>query len=75
MKITIDDNLIAKHFTDEQIKGFMKELDMTRLETILYLWAYNNIGVCRLDLKDNGRPMYRKFAKGFGKLLQEHKEI
>lgn len=71
MILEIDEKEIAKHWEEGRIQCFMKELGLTRLETILYLWAFNYIFICQNDLKDLGRPMYVKFAQGFSRLIKE----
>ena len=65
---------ISSHFSEGQIQGFMEDLQLSYTETILYLWFYNNVGICTNDLKkDNGRAMYLKFAKSVAKLIKEDK--
>lgn len=74
MKLTIDNDLIQRHFSEGQIQGFMKDLNLTYFETVLYLWFFNNVSICLKDVKtDLGRPMYLEFAKGAGKLVKEQK--
>lgn len=66
----LDEDRIAKEFDEGQIQGFMKDLGFSRLETLIYLWAYNHFFTCTADVaKDNGRPMYRELARRFSKLL------
>lgn len=71
MKLEISEEEIAKHWEEERIQAFMKELNLTRLEAIIYLWSFNNISISKSDLKDLGRPMYIKFAKGLSGLIEE----
>lgn len=66
----LDEERIAKEFNEGQIQGFMKDLGFSRIETLIYLWAYNHFFTCAADVaKDNGRPMYRELARTFSKLL------
>lgn len=66
----LDEDQIAKEFDEGQIQGFMKDLGFSRIETLIYLWAYNHFFTCVADVaKDNGRPMYRELARMFSKLL------
>ena len=70
-KITIDTDIIQKHFSEGQIQGFMNDLQLSYTETILYLWLFNYVSICPKDLKtDLGRPMYLKFAKGISKIFK-----
>ena len=66
---------INKHFSDEKIQAFMQELELTKLECILYLWFYNNAHVKLDDFKkDCGRQMFVKFAKSITDLINECKK-
>lgn len=66
---------INKHFSDEKIQAYMRELGLTKLECILYLWFYNNAHVTLYDFKkDNGRPMFVRFAKSITDLINECKK-
>lgn len=66
----LDEERIAKEFNEGQIQGFMKDLGFSRIETLIYLWAYNHFFTCVADVAiDNGRPMYRELARTFSKLL------
>lgn len=66
---------INKHFSDEKIQAYMQELVLTKLESILYLWFYNNAHVVLDDFKkDNGRQMFVKFAKSITDLINECKK-
>jgi hypothetical protein len=70
IKLTLDTEKIAKHFSEGQIAGFMRELEMSYTEALFYLWLYNFVGICRKELEtDNGRPMYRKFARCINSLF------
>ena len=70
MKIELDTELIQKNFSDGQIQGFMRELNLTYFETVLYLWFYNHVSISTKERDtDNGRPMYIKFAKSAGKVI------
>lgn len=72
MKITVDTNLIQEHFTEGQIKGFMRDLSLSYIEAVLYLWFYNNVSITNKERNtDSGRPMYIKFAKSAGKIIKE----
>ena len=72
MKLEIDDSLIQKHFTDGQIKGFMRELNFDKIQTLMYLWFFNFVSIQLQDLrKDGGRGMYRKFAESVGEIISE----
>lgn len=70
MILEIDEIELKKHWSDKVIQEFMKEKGLSRLETILYLWGYNNWSVGRQDLRDSGRPMYIAAAKGTAKLFK-----
>lgn len=75
LELQIDKDEIAEHFSEGQIKGFMKDLDMTYLEAVCYLYFYNNVGISTRDRsKDNGRPMYVKFAKSISGIIKEKEE-
>jgi hypothetical protein len=64
-----EERIIKGHFDEGQIEHYTKELG-SRLEALIYLWAYNNFFTCTADVaKDNGRPMYRELARTFSKLL------
>ena len=64
-----EEKIVAGHFDNGQIEHYTKGLG-SRLEAIIYLWAYNNFFTCTADVaKDNGRPMYRELARTFSKLL------
>lgn len=66
---------INKHFSDEKIQAYMRELGLTKLESILYLWFYNNAHIKLDDFKkDNGRPMFVRFAKSITDLIKECKK-
>lgn len=48
-----------------------EEKEMSFVETIIYLWLFNNVSISATDRsKDSGRKMYEKFAKGMSKLLE-----
>lgn len=70
MILEIDENELHKHWSEELIQEFMKEKGLNRLETILYLWGFNNWSISRMDLKDAGRPMYIAAAKGTARLFK-----
>ena len=62
--LEIDKKEIQEHFAKGQIERFMKDLNLTYLEAVLYLWFYNHVGISSKDRSvDCGRPMYIKFAK------------
>lgn len=70
-KYIVDDEVLAFSFSEGQIEHYSKENKFTRLESILYLWSFNNFSVHSPDdLKDLGRPMYRKLAKKLANLLE-----
>lgn len=74
VKIELDTELIKGNFSEGQIKGFMRELNLTYFETVLYLWFFNNVSITNKERdSDAGRPMYIKFAKNVGKLVKEQK--
>lgn len=71
-KYILDDEKISCDFCNGQIEHYKKENNLTELETLLYLWAFNNFSVHYPDdLEDLGRPMYRKLAKKLAKLLEQ----
>lgn len=72
MKYVLNTEDFYPMFSERQVKHYMKENKFTELETILYLWSFNNFSVHYPDdLKDLGRPMYRKLAKKLAKLLEQ----
>ena len=72
MIVKIDENKVFQHWKKEKIEEISKEKGLTFLETILYLWLYNNVSISAADRsKDSGRQMYEKFAKGIAKFLEE----
>lgn len=72
MKYIFSDKNFRSMFSEGQINHYMKENNFTELEAFLYLWAFNNFSVHSPDdLKDLGRPMYRKLAKSLAKLFVE----
>lgn len=72
MKYMFDDEEIASRFTSGQIEHYMKENGFTRLESLFYLWAFNAFSVHSPDdLRDCGRPMYRKLALRLSTLFKQ----
>lgn len=72
MKYIFDDEEIEAHFSECQIKHYMKQNNLTRLESLFYLWAFNNFSVHSPDdLKDYGRPMYIKLARRLRILFEQ----
>lgn len=72
MKYVLDTEKFYPMFSEGQVKHYMKENNFTELESILYLWGFNNFSVHYPDdLKDLGRPMYRKLARKLSKLLEQ----
>ncbi len=64
-----EEKIISGHFKSEQIEHYTRELG-SRIEAIIYLWAFNNFSVHYPDdLEDLGRPMYRKLAEKLSKIL------
>lgn len=75
MKYLFDDEKISSHFSSEQVKHYMKENNFTELESLLYLWGFNNFSTNTDEVTtDLGRPMYRKLAKKLAKLLENNNE-
>lgn len=71
MLIEIDEKKVFEHWTEERIEGYAKELNMTYLEAMLYLWLFNFVSVSSDDQKkDCGREMYKKFARGMAEFLE-----
>lgn len=71
-KYIIDEECLAFPFSERQIKYYAKENSFTRLQSILYLWAFNNFSVHYPDdLENFGRPMYRKLAKNLSDLFEQ----
>lgn len=59
----------------DSIKTFMNEYNLTELESLCYLYFFNNAHIHLQDFKDNkGRPMFIKFAKCVGKILERTKQ-
>lgn len=74
-KYIVDEDCLASPYSEGQIEHYSKENNFTRLQSILYLWAFNNFSVHSPDdLKDLGRPMYRKLAKKLSNLLENSYE-
>lgn len=72
MKLQIDMEKIYKDFPDGKIKAFMKEYNLTELESVLYLYGFNYISISPDDRNKNcGREMYLKFAKGMARILEQ----
>lgn len=71
MQLYINEEEISKYWEEERIQDFMQELNLSRLEAIIYLWSFNNISISKDDLKDLGRPMYIKFATSISDLIKE----
>lgn len=64
-----EEKIVAGHFEKGQIEHYTRELG-SRIEAIIYLWAFNNFSVHYPDdLEDLGRPMYRKLAEKLSKIL------
>lgn len=71
MLFEIDEEKVFEHWTEARIEGYAKEMNMTYLEAMLYLWFFNNVSVsCDDQAKDLGREMYRKFARGTARFLE-----
>lgn len=70
MLIEINEETLFKHWSKETIEKISSERKMSFLETVIYLWLYNNVSISAADRSiDSGRKMYEKFAKGFGSFL------
>lgn len=70
MIIEIDEGQLYKHWNKGTIEKISSEKNMSFLETVIYLWLYNNVSISAADRsKDSGRQMYEKFAKGIVKFL------
>lgn len=71
MLFMVDEEQIFKHWTEERIEGYARDMGITYLEAILYLWLFNFVSISRDDWEKNcGREMYKKFAKGFVRFLE-----
>lgn len=71
MLVEIDEKKVFEHWTEARIEGYAKELNMTYLEAMLYLWFFNFVSVSTDDQrKDSGREMYKKFARGTARFLE-----
>ena len=71
----IDTEKVEKHFNKGQILAYSKELKISDIGALAYLYFYNFVSISLNDLKTNcGRPMYREFAHGFDKMLSEFGE-
>ena len=72
MIIEINEEHLYKHWNKKTIEKISSEKNMSFLETVIYLWLYNNVSISAADRsKDSGRQMYEKFAKGIAKFLEE----
>lgn len=70
-KYILDETTISCNFREEQIEHYMKEHNFTRLESLLYLWAFNNFSTNSKEVTtDLGRPMYRKLARKLANLFK-----
>lgn len=59
----------------DKIKIFMNEYNFTELESLCYLYFFNNAHIRLKDFKDDfGRPMFIKFARCVGELLESEEE-
>ena len=73
--IKLNKHLLDIHFTEGQIKAFMKEYDFNYIQSVLYLWFFNNVSISPKDLKtESGRPMYRAFAESVADLFEVENE-
>lgn len=71
-KKIIDFEKIEKQFFPHQVEIWEKNFDGDREAALLYLWLFNNVSVSWKALKnDNGREMYRSFAKAISSKLLE----
>lgn len=70
MEIILSDEKISEYFNDGQIQAYMKEHNLTRIDSFFYLWFFNYAHVRMNDFsKDCGRPMFVKFAKAIGNAI------
>lgn len=68
----IDTEKVEKDFSKEKILAYAKELSISDIAALAYLYFYNNVSVSLKDLKtDCGRPMYKAFAVGLNEMLLE----
>lgn len=75
MKYVLDTEKFYPMFSEGQVKHYMKENNFTELESLLYLWSFNNFSTNVNEVTtDLGRPMYRKLAKKLAKLLENSNE-
>ncbi len=69
---TIDTEKVEKHFNKGQIIAYAKELKVSDMAALAYLYFFNNVSISLNDLKkDCGRAMYREFARGLNEMLIE----
>ncbi len=72
----IDTEKVEKHFNKGQILAYSKELQISDIGALAYLYFYNFVSISPNDLKkDCGRTMYRKFAQGLDEMLLEFGEV
>lgn len=73
----IDTEKVEKDFTKGKILAYAKELEISDIGALAYLYFFNNVSISSLnDLKkDCGRAMYRKFAQGFNEMLKEYSDL
>ena len=72
----LDTGKIEKDFNKGQIIAYAKEIGISDIGALAYLYFYNNVSVAPKDLmKDCGRPMYRKFACGLNEMLLEYSDL
>ncbi len=68
-------NKEIKNEYKDKIKIFMKEYNLTELESLCYLYFFNNAHIRLNDFKnDFGRPMFVKFAKCVGEILESEEQ-
>lgn len=71
----IDTEKVEKHFSKGQILGYAKELEVSQIAALAYLYFFNNVSISLNDVKkDSGRGMYREFAQCLNKMLLEFGE-
>lgn len=71
--IKFDKEKIKKDFSEEKIKVYAEEKELSEIGSLAYLYFYNNVSVTTdMQRKDCGRAMYVAFAKGLEEMIQEY---
>lgn len=74
-KYIVDDKKISKEFSELQIESIMSKLNLTRLQTVIYLWAFNHFNTNEKEVTEqHGNAMYKKLALSMSRMFEERNE-